>query len=82
MNKINTASTRAYLATGSAVVAALCAIALLVDPAPDAIAGSGVAATNTALLNTLNTNWPLIAVVFAAVLGIGIVMRLARRATH
>jgi hypothetical protein len=72
---------RMYLGVG-AMLSALVLVALAVDPTPEAIASSGGTATVSSLLGVLNANWPILVPVFAALIGIGLVMRLTKRATH
>lgn len=81
MNQLTTQSTRAYLAVGG-ILAAVCLFALAVDPTPDAIATSGATGTVSALLTTLNSVWPILVPVFAALIAIGLVIRITKRAAH
>ena len=71
--------TKSYIAMGG-ILAAVVAFALAVDPTPDAIAATGATATVTALLTTLNTVWPILVPVFAALIAIGLVIRVTKRA--
>ena len=81
MQKLSTRAVGSYLAAG-ALVAAFVAFALAVDPTPDSIATSGATDTVTALLNTLNAVWPILVPVFAAIIAIGLVMKVTRRAAR
>lgn len=81
MNKASMKVYATYLGAGAALTAFV-AFALAVDPTPDAIATSGATATVSALLTTLNSVWPILVPVFAALIAIGLVIRVTKRAAR